>query len=91
MNSSHANLRDRAIQMLWVGNAMVGAFFAMLGGFLSLEKLGYDLHLSLFGLPAGEVLLAVGVLLILCAAWRICQAELAAKPAPAITTSRSNS
>ena len=87
--ASQTTPRDRVTHMLWIGNAVVGIFFALLGGLISSETFGYNLHVSVFGMPAGTLLATSGISLFICAVWRIRPARLT--PAPATIAVRRNS
>jgi hypothetical protein len=64
-------LKVRMTRLLWVGNATAGVFVAMLGALLSFQIFGYDLPLTMFGIPAGAVLGATGLSLTSSAVWRL--------------------
>lgn len=64
------SLQGRITQMFWVGNAVINASFAVLGGRMCFAAPGDDMLLSALAVRAGAVLAVTGAVLTLFSLWR---------------------
>jgi len=56
--------------MLWVGNAIVGAFLALHGGLMYFGVVGYDAQLSALSMRAGALLVVTSSMLTVFSVWK---------------------
>ncbi|MGO9432919.1 MAG: hypothetical protein ACLPH3_21225 [Terracidiphilus sp.] len=64
------SLKVRITRMFWIGNAVVCAILALLGGMMSFEGFGYDAQLSALAVRAGALLAATGAGLAAYSLWK---------------------
>jgi len=69
-SSSETNLKSRITRLLWVGNALLGGFVALVGAMTSSAALGDNTMLSLLTVRIGALLAAVGLALTVFSVWR---------------------
>jgi hypothetical protein len=70
-STSAMSLKKRVTQMFWMGNAMVCAVLALLGGMMSLGASSYDPQLSVLFVRAGAVFAIPGVMLTIFSLWKV--------------------
>jgi len=64
------SLKSRITQLLWVVNAVMSGFLALLGGAMSIDAFGFDSQLASLVARAGAVLTVAGVALVAFSLWK---------------------